>query len=306
MKINRKVGLSLLILSLVLGYFLPLAARVPEPGTYIEKAEQVSDHFDGIRYFNPHTPQAVPSPPGQAARWIWNWIFRTDRPKWPKQTDFLPGAPPVARAPESSLYVTPVGHGTFLIQLDGVNILTDPIWSERCSPLSWVGPKRNHEPGIRFEDLPPIDVVLVSHNHYDHLDLPTLERLANKGMPRAIVPLGNLDLMRSSGIPTVDELDWMAVGPFVFKRDDNPGSCAALFVAHPMGSKSIPLGRFCHLRAIRERFLFWGHGIWSPFPRDRSPFFTDQGGTSSDRSLQAAEGRGDNSGISSRYPYGTG
>jgi L-ascorbate metabolism protein UlaG (beta-lactamase superfamily) len=210
MRISRKVGLSLFILSLVLGCFLPLAARVTDPGTYTytEKIAQVTDHFDGIRYFNPHVPQAVPSPPGQAAKWIWNWMFRTDWSKWPKQADFLPETPPVARAPEGSLYVTPVGHGTFLIQMDGVNILTDPIWSERCSPLSWVGPKRNQEPGIRFEDLPPIDVVLVSHNHYDHLDLPTLKRLARKGMPRSIVPLGNLDLMRSSGIPTVDELDW--------------------------------------------------------------------------------------------------
>jgi L-ascorbate metabolism protein UlaG (beta-lactamase superfamily) len=92
--------------------------------------------------------------------------------------------------------------------MDGTNILTDPIWSERCSPLSWAGPKRKHEPGIRFEDLPPIDVVLVSHNHYDHLDLPTLKRLAEKGTPLAIVPLGNRNLVLSSGIPSVDELDW--------------------------------------------------------------------------------------------------
>jgi L-ascorbate metabolism protein UlaG (beta-lactamase superfamily) len=92
--------------------------------------------------------------------------------------------------------------------MDEVNILTDPMWSERCSPVSWVGPKRYREPGIRFEDLPPIDVVLVSHNHYDHLDLPTLKRLAKKGTPRSIVPLGNLDLVRGSGIPIVEELDW--------------------------------------------------------------------------------------------------
>jgi L-ascorbate metabolism protein UlaG (beta-lactamase superfamily) len=96
--------------------------------------------------------------------------------------------------------------------MDGVNILTDPIWSERCSPLSWVGPKRYSEPGIRFEDLPPIDVVLISHNHYDHLDIPTLKRLAKKDTPRSIVPLGNLDLVRDAGIDTVDELDcWQSV-----------------------------------------------------------------------------------------------
>ena len=92
--------------------------------------------------------------------------------------------------------------------MDGLNILTDPIWSERCSPVSWAGPRRYRSPGIRFEDLPPIDVVLLSHNHYDHLDLPTLKRLAKKGVPRAIAPLGNLDLIQGAGIPHADELDW--------------------------------------------------------------------------------------------------
>ena len=213
MKINRKIGLSQFILSLALGSFLSLTACVTGPSIYTEKTEQASDHFDGIRYFNPDVPQSSSSPSGQAAKrgptwWVWKWILRTDWPEWPKRTDFLPGPPPVTRAPEGSLYITPVGHATFLIQMDGVNILTDPIWSERCSPVSWVGPKRYSEPGIRFEDLPPVDVVLVSHNHYDHFDLPTLKRLAKKGMPRAIVPLGNLDLMRSTGIPAVDELDW--------------------------------------------------------------------------------------------------
>lgn len=208
MDVHKRAGFGLLILFFVLGLFLPLAARVTDSDTYVEKKGQVSDHFDGTWYFNPDIAPDIPSPPGQAARWIWNWLFRTDRPKWPDQSDFIPGPPPITRAAEDSLYITPVGHGTFLVQIDGVNILTDPIWSERCSPLSWVGPKRKHDPGIRFEDLPPIDLVLVSHNHYDHLDLPTLKRLAHKGTPRAIVPLGNRDLMKSSGIPAVDELDW--------------------------------------------------------------------------------------------------
>ena len=208
MKIHKKIGLCLFILSIVLGCFLPLAARVPESHFDAVKSTLVSDHFDGIRYFNPHAPQSPPSPPGQAFKWLWKWVFRTNFSTWPKQTDFLPGVPPVSQALDGSLVITAVGHGTFLIQMDGVNILTDPIWSERCSPFSWVGPKRKHEPGIRFEDLPPIDVALVSHNHYDHLDLPTLKSLAQKGMPRAIVPLGNMNLMKSSGIPAVEELDW--------------------------------------------------------------------------------------------------
>jgi len=92
--------------------------------------------------------------------------------------------------------------------MDEVNILIDPIWSNRCSPVSWAGPKRHTPPGIRFEDLPPIDLVLVSHNHYDHLDLPTLKRLAKRGTPRAVAPLGNRDLIRGAGIPAVDALDW--------------------------------------------------------------------------------------------------
>jgi L-ascorbate metabolism protein UlaG (beta-lactamase superfamily) len=208
MKICKKTALSVFILSLVLGCILPLAARVSEPHVDTEKSSLVSDHFDGNRYFNPHAPQSPPSPPGQAFRWLWKWVFRTNFSTWPRQTDFLPEAPPVGQASDSSLFITAVGHGTFLIQMDGVNILTDPIWSERCSPFSWVGPKRKHEPGIRFEDLPAIDVALVSHNHYDHLDLPTLKRLAEKGMPRAVVPLGNISIMERSGIPNIDELDW--------------------------------------------------------------------------------------------------
>jgi L-ascorbate metabolism protein UlaG (beta-lactamase superfamily) len=213
MKINRKITLCLFILFLALGSFLLLTACVTGPDTYTEKTEQASDHFNGVRYFNPGVPQTLSSPSGLPTKrgptwWVWSWILRTDWPEWPNRTDFLPGPPPVSRAPEGSLYITPVGHATFLIQLDGVNILTDPMWSERCSPISWVGPKRYSEPGIRFEDLPPVDVVLVSHNHYDHFDFPTLKDLAKKGTPRAIVPLGNLDLMRNTGIATVDELDW--------------------------------------------------------------------------------------------------
>jgi L-ascorbate metabolism protein UlaG (beta-lactamase superfamily) len=213
MKIYRKIGLRVYILFLALGSLLLLTACVTGPDIYIERTEQASDHFNGIRYFNPGVPQTLTSSPGLPTKrgptwWVWNWLLRTDWPEWPKRTNFLPGPAPVARAPEGSLYITPVGHATFLIQQDGVNILTDPMWSERCSPISWVGPKRYSEAGIRFEDLPPVDVVLVSHNHYDHFDIPTLKGLAKRGTLRAIVPLGNLELMRSTGITTVDELDW--------------------------------------------------------------------------------------------------
>jgi L-ascorbate metabolism protein UlaG (beta-lactamase superfamily) len=170
---------------------------------------QLSDHFDGKRFFNPALglEQGTEAKRG-VTRWVRRWIFGPDWPEW-SEVDQLPQGPiPVARVPKGSLRITAVGHATFLIQMDGLNILTDPIWSERCSPFSWVGPKRHREPGIRFEDLPPIDLVLISHNHYDHLDLPTLRRLAETGLPRAVVPLGNGDLVRDTGIPAVEVLDW--------------------------------------------------------------------------------------------------
>jgi L-ascorbate metabolism protein UlaG (beta-lactamase superfamily) len=218
MKTTVKYGLGVFVLSLALACSLSLPAVSTESGAAIEKTSQVSDHFDGTLYFNPDTPQPSSSVPGKASGrgrswWIWRFIFGTDWPEWPEVKDSLPGPPPAVRVPEGVLRVTPIGHTTFLIQMDGLNILTDPIWSDRCSPVSWVGPKRHKKPGIRFEDLPPIDVVLVSHNHYDHLDLPTLKQLAKKGAPRAVVSLGNLDLIRDAGIARVNEFDWWQSTP---------------------------------------------------------------------------------------------
>ncbi len=95
-----------------------------------------------------------------------------------------------------------------MIQIKGWNILTDPIWSERASPFSWIGPKRHREVGIRFEDLPPIDSVLISHNHYDHMDLPTLRRLASEHQSTFFVSKGNQKYLESKRITRVQELDW--------------------------------------------------------------------------------------------------
>jgi L-ascorbate metabolism protein UlaG (beta-lactamase superfamily) len=104
--------------------------------------------------------------------------------------------------------VTWVGHSTLLVQLDGVNILTDPQWSERASPVSFAGPRRVTPPGLPFEELPPIDVVVISHDHYDHLDRDTVKRLAETHRPRFLVPLGLKAWLADLGITDVDELDW--------------------------------------------------------------------------------------------------
>ena len=127
-----------------------------------------------------------------------------------------PGAPPrVANdgaflrenARHSEPTVTWVGHATVLVQMDHVTFLTDPIWSDKPFPVSFVGPKRFAAPGLALDALPPIDFVLISHNHYDHLDLPTLRWLA-RGGTRFFVSLGDAALLRQCGIEAVDELDW--------------------------------------------------------------------------------------------------
>jgi len=104
--------------------------------------------------------------------------------------------------------VTLIGHSTFLIQTQAGHLLTDPVYSEHAGPFGIVGPRRVRQPAIRFEDLPPIAVVLLSHNHYDHCDLPTLRRLASRFDPVVITPLGNARLVQSAGIRRVEELDW--------------------------------------------------------------------------------------------------
>jgi L-ascorbate metabolism protein UlaG (beta-lactamase superfamily) len=171
-----------------------------------------SEHFDGTRFFNPAPPNERGF--GDFLR----WQLSRKPAAWPDQATIIPGKPP-ARVEGNRLQVTFVGHATVLLQTEGLNILTDPIWSERASPFSWIGPKRVRSPGVSFEDLPKIDVVIVSHNHYDHLDLATLDMLWKRDRPRIIVPLGNDTLLRREieGIaPTA--LDWMEaveVGPQV-------------------------------------------------------------------------------------------
>jgi L-ascorbate metabolism protein UlaG (beta-lactamase superfamily) len=161
----------------------------------------VSDHFDGERFQNMR-----PGPHGGLGKFL-RWQWTRDRPPWVDR-DPPPGPPPPRRVERGSMRVTFVNHATVLIQQDGVNVLTDPIWSERASPVSFAGPRRHRPPGIRFEDLPPIQAVLVGHNHYDHLDLPTLRRLQQAHRPHFFCGLGNKALLERAGLERVSELDW--------------------------------------------------------------------------------------------------
>jgi len=173
----------------------------------------VTDHFDGERFRNArHTPHAGPVD-------LWRWQATRDRGPWGPRRDASPGPPPPARVGAGELRVTWIGHATVLVQMDGVNVLTDPVWSERVSPIPWIGPSRVRPPGVRFEDLPPIDAVLISHNHYDHMDLPTLRRIAEGHRPRFLTGLGNGAFLRSRGIERADAYDWWQateIGPGVW------------------------------------------------------------------------------------------
>jgi L-ascorbate metabolism protein UlaG (beta-lactamase superfamily) len=259
----------------VMSLFLTVCGA--QRGISTETTRQVSDHFDGKVFFNPQVPQQLPSSHDDLSKrsifWFASrWLFNNDRPVWPESKSFSPGPPPSRYAPKGIIRITAVGHSTFLIQMDSLNILTDPIWSNRCSPVSWAGPERHKPPGILFVDLPPIDVVLVSHNHYDHLDLPTLNRLAARGTPRAIVPLGNLELVRDAGIPAVNELDWwqsIPVSPSVMITlvpakhfssrtpwDRNKTLWAGFIISGPSGNiyYSGDTGYGLHFREIARRF----------------------------------------------------
>jgi L-ascorbate metabolism protein UlaG (beta-lactamase superfamily) len=138
---------------------------------------------------------------GRAPRELLRWRFgrrsRTERAKWPAWAPSPHADKPPERVSGTAWRVSYVGHASFLIQTAGLNILFDPVWSKRASPFRFAGPKRVNDPGIAFADLPPIDVVLVTHGHYDHLDVTTLSRLAAAHGPRVITPLGNDTIMRN-------------------------------------------------------------------------------------------------------------
>jgi L-ascorbate metabolism protein UlaG (beta-lactamase superfamily) len=166
-----------------------------------------SDHFNGAHFFNPDGEE-----PNNFFE-LMRWQFGGGRAAWPANWPSpFPAAVPEARVAGDRLVVTLVGHAAVLIQTAGLNILTDPVWSDRASPFTFAGPKRVNPPGIRLADLPKIDLVLVTHNHYDHLDLATLKVLAERDQCRIVTPLGNDRIIA----PTVDKalittMDWGGV-----------------------------------------------------------------------------------------------
>jgi L-ascorbate metabolism protein UlaG (beta-lactamase superfamily) len=158
-------------------------------------------HFDGRHFYNPDAPQA------RGFLDVLRWKLTSQSEPSPFLADVKQSVPPL-HLEGTQIRVTLVNHSTVLVQRSGFNFLTDPIWSERASPLSWIGPKRRRKAGVRMADLPPIDAVLISHNHFDHLDLPTLQQLAARRKSIFVVSARLAHLLRSKTIKPVQELDW--------------------------------------------------------------------------------------------------
>lgn len=164
---------------------------------------KISNHFDGSHFFDPEI---------ESNKGLWSflkWQFSKKSVPWPDHIDVIEYDKPPERVFGNELRISNIGHVTFLIQTQGLNILTDPVWSKRASPVSFTGPKRVIDPGVKFEDLPPIDVVWISHNHYDHLDISTIQRLWKAHEPRIITPLGNDKIIHSYDKKIkVEAYDW--------------------------------------------------------------------------------------------------
>jgi L-ascorbate metabolism protein UlaG (beta-lactamase superfamily) len=216
-----------------------------------------SDHFDGREFVN--LTGAAGQPFSAVPR-----MLLTRRTPWPAWIDEPPRRPPALDG--SVAIVTFVGHATFLIQTGAGNVLTDPMYSDRAGPFNLLGPRRVRQPAVCFDDLPPIAMVLLSHNHYDHCDLRTLAMLATRFDPIVVTPVGNGGVVRSAGIRRVEELDWW---------DESKTSAlpVTLTPAHHFSAR----GPFDKNRALWGGFLidtggpriyFAGDTAYAPFFRD--------------------------------------
>jgi L-ascorbate metabolism protein UlaG (beta-lactamase superfamily) len=208
----KRVGTGLLWLVVLLCLAIAIVPDLLDARYY---RGPVSDQFDGERFVNPDGGDDVLAPPGGIGTMLRYVTARDNRPVWPDRVTLTPTKPP-ARVDGARMLATWVGHSTVLVQTNGLNILTDPVWSKSAGPFG-IGPTRVAEPGIRFADLPKIDLVLVSHDHYDHMDLATLKKLWDRDHPLIVTSLGNDSVIGQAGVPA-RALDWggqIAVRPGV-------------------------------------------------------------------------------------------
>jgi L-ascorbate metabolism protein UlaG (beta-lactamase superfamily) len=188
----------------------------------------LSDHFNGKTFFNPGGAS------GRGLGDLLKWKMTSRPVPWPNRVAVVQR--PVPPAPASDgVAATWVGHSTFVLRTASAVILTDPIFSARASPLSWMGPRRAADPGVAFDAVPRADLVLLSHDHYDHCDLPTLRHLARRDGPLVVAPLGHRALLEGAGFSRIIELDWWQ------RRVCGPGAEVTLVPARHWSRRS-PFG----------------------------------------------------------------
>jgi L-ascorbate metabolism protein UlaG (beta-lactamase superfamily) len=168
----------------------------------------VSDHFDGKNFQN--LPDAEGNrPESKGFSEVIGWLLNRERTQpWQPYHDVAPGDAPAPRIIGDSVRVTFINHATVLLQFDGLNVITDPVYYERVGPVQFAGIRRTSPPGIRFEDLPKIDILLLSHNHWDHLDIETVQRLCQRDQPKVFCTLGVKAFLEAKGCRNVTEMDW--------------------------------------------------------------------------------------------------
>jgi len=211
-----------------------------------------SAHFNGRQFQN------LEPTPNKGFKDVLKWMANRQKTPWPKWVSFEKMPTPSAQA--DSLRVTFINHSTLLIQSQGLNVLTDPIWAKRASPLWFLGPKRVHAPGLTLAQLPPLDVILISHNHYDHMDIATLKWLS-KHHPKAIflTGLGNKAFLQKNGLKNVIEADWWQTTR-----------------VHQVPFTFVPAQHFSSRGFYDRNTTLWGGVVW-PTPQGNVYFAGDSG-----------------------------
>ena len=190
---------------------LAVVAAIPVTGILIGRAISaplykgpISDHFDGKQFFNPSGHNAS----GFKEVVKWQSDPKREKKPWTLVQNPSFGDKPTPSVADGDMRVTYIGHSTVLIQMDGINILTDPVWYERTSPVQWAGPKRVKPAGIKMADLPPIHLILQSHNHWDHLDIVNLPKIYERDKPLIITSLGVSQFLKQHGMDNSVDMDW--------------------------------------------------------------------------------------------------
>lgn len=183
---------ALVLLIVVVGYLLSAKGY----------SGKQSKHFDGKKFIN---PTGIPA---NGLTQVFKYVTTREPEPWQRNYENYIRDIPLEKPDTNQVMITFVNHSTFILRYEDMTILTDPVWSERCSPVQFVGPSRFRPPGVNYKDLPTIDVVIISHNHYDHLDKRTIQKLIEDYNPKFVVPLGLDHLLRKWGAKDIEVLDW--------------------------------------------------------------------------------------------------